>query len=136
VGVEKIEPGARVRRRLENDQVIWLTTAGRQGRPHSVPVWFLWDGESFLVYSVPGRKVDDIRANPLVELHLNTDRSGDFVVRFEAEVEIISDPTPANRVPKYLSKYREQIKGFGWTAKYFAETYRVALRIRPTRMRA
>ena len=133
---EKIEPGARVRRRLENDLVIWLTTAGRAGRPHSVPVWFLWDGDTFLVYSVPGQKIDDMRANPLVERHLNTDRSGDFVVRFDAEAEFVPDPLPATRVPKYMAKYRERVKGFGWTTKYFAYTYHIAVRIRPTRMRA
>lgn len=131
-----IELSARVQRRLERDHVIWLTTAGRQGRPHSVPVWFLWDGESFLVYSIPGQKVDDLRANPLVELHLNTDRSGDFVVRFDAEAEFLPDAPPASRVPKYMAKYRDKVKGFGWTTKYFADTYSVALRFRPTRVRA
>jgi len=34
----------------------------------------LWDGDSFLIYSVPGQKVRDIRANRNVQLHLNTDR--------------------------------------------------------------
>jgi PPOX class probable F420-dependent enzyme len=132
----KVEIGPRVRRHLENDKVIWLTTAGRQGRPHSVPVWFWWDGESFLVYSLPGQKVEDVRASPLVELHLNTDPSGDFVVRFDAQVELLPDAPRATRVPRYIAKYRADVKRFGWTTKYFADTYNVAMRIRPTRIRA
>lgn len=131
-----IELGKRVQRRLENDMVIWLATAGRKGRPHAIPVWFLWDGEAFLVYSLPGQKVEDIKANPLVQLHLNTDRLGSFIVRFDGEAEILRDPVPATRVPRYMSKYRDQIKGFGWTVKYFADQYHVAVRIRPTRLRA
>ena len=43
--------------RLKNDLVVWLVTADHQCRPHSVLVWFYWDGESFLVYSLPGQKV-------------------------------------------------------------------------------
>lgn len=127
---------ARVRRRLENDRVIWLTTSGRYGRPHSVPVWFWWDGVSFTVYSVPGQKVEDLKANPRVELHLNTDRTGDFVIRFDADAEFPSDFPPATRMTRYMAKYRDRIKSFGWTTKYFADTYRVFIRFRPTRLRA
>ena len=134
--VAGIEPGKRVQRRLENDMVIWLTTVGQDRRPHAVPVWFLWDGESFLVYSVPGQKVNDVRSNPRVQLHLNTDRTGSFVVRFDADAEILTGAPPATRNAKYIAKYGEEIKGFGWTNKYFADTYHVALRIRPTRIRA
>jgi len=131
-----IEPGKRVRRRLENDEVIWLATVGADTHPHAVPVWFWWDGDSFLIYSVPGQKVRDMRANPNVQLHLNTDRAGDFVVRFDGVATIVRDQPPAYRVPKYLAKYRERIKGFGWTPKTFSGQYHVAIRVRPTRLRA
>lgn len=133
---EKLDLNARVRRRLETDHVVWLTTAGRQGRPHSVPVWFLWQDDSFLVYSMAGQKIEDLKANPLVELHLNTDRAGDFVVRFDAEAEFLVDAPRPTRVPKYMAKYRERVKGFGWTTRYFADTYHIAIRFRPTRMRS
>ena len=131
-----LELGKRVQRRLENDEVIWLATVGSDNRPHAVPVWFWWDGDTFLIYSIPGQKVRDLRANPNVQLHLNTDRSGDFVVRFDGVATIVADQPPANRVPKYLAKYRERINGFGWTPKYFADQYHIAIRVRPTRLRA
>jgi PPOX class probable F420-dependent enzyme len=131
---DAVELNQRIQRRLQNDVVLWLTTAGNDRHPHAVPVWFWWDGHSFLVYSVPGQKVRDIQANPNVELHLNTDRSGDFVVRFDGVAEILADHAPAYRVGKYLAKYRERIKGYGWTPKGFSEQYHVAMRIRPTRL--
>lgn len=131
---DAVELNQRIQRRLQNDVVLWLTTVGGDRHPHAVPVWFWWDGHSFLVYSVPGQKVRDIQANPNVEMHLNTDRSGDFVVRFDGVAEILADHAPAYRVGKYVAKYRERIKGYGWTPKSFSEQYHVAMRIRPTRL--
>jgi len=131
-----IQPSARVQKRLDGDVVVWLTTVGGDRRPHAVPVWFWWDGHSFLIYSIPGQKVRDLQANPNVQLHLNTDRSGDLVVRFDGVAQILSDHAPAYRVGKYLAKYRDRIKGYGWTPKGFSDRYHVAIRVRPTRLYA
>jgi hypothetical protein len=32
-----------------------------------------------------------------------------------------------------VRKYRDQIQGLDWTPKKFSETYRFAIRVRPTR---
>jgi PPOX class probable F420-dependent enzyme len=96
-------------------------------------VWFLWDGDTFLIYSVPGQKVRDIEANPNVALHLNTDPEGEDVVRVQGTAKVMPQQPPAYQVPSYVRKYREQIKGFGWTPKVFSEQYHVAVRVRPTR---
>jgi PPOX class probable F420-dependent enzyme len=130
---DEIAPSKRVQRRLDTDLVVWLTTVGPDRHPHAVPVWFWWDGNSFLIYSVPGQKVRDLQANPSVQLHLNTDRSGDLVARFDGVAEIAADQAPAYRVAKYLAKYRDRIKSYGWTPKGFSEQYHVAIRVRPTR---
>ena len=37
--------------------MIWLTTVRPDGRPEPSPVWFLWDGETFLIYSQNSSKV-------------------------------------------------------------------------------
>jgi PPOX class probable F420-dependent enzyme len=121
-----------VQSRLKKESIIWLATA-RDGRPHAVPVWFLWDGESLLVYSLPGQKVRDIQANPNVALHLNTDASGDDVVRIEGTARVVPRQLPAYRVPAYVRKYAKNIKGYDWTPKSFSEQYHVAIRIQPTR---
>jgi PPOX class probable F420-dependent enzyme len=131
-----IELSPRVQRHLESDVVIWLTTVGAGPKPRAVPVWFWWNGESFLIFSLPGQKVNDIEANPNVELHLNTDRSGDFVARFDGVAEILSGHPPANRVSKYIAKYRERVRGYGWTPKGFAEQYHIAIRVTPKKLRS
>lgn len=125
--------GKNVRSRLKKDLVIWLITVGPDTKPHAVPIWFWWDGDSFLVYSVPGQKVRDIKANRSVELHFNTDPEGEEVIRVEGTATIEPGQPPATRVPAYLRKYRDQIKGFGWTTKFFSERYHIAIRVRPTR---
>ncbi len=59
------EAGSRAEERLHDEEIAWLTTVRPDGQPQSVPVWFLWDGEGFLVYSRPGaRKLRNIEANP------------------------------------------------------------------------
>jgi len=119
--------------RLKKDLVIWLATCGRDGSPHAVPVWFWWDGKTFLIYSVPGQKVRDIEANPNVVLHLNTDPEGEDVVRVDGKARIDPKQPPAYKVASYVRKYRDLIKGFDWTPKVFSEQYHVAIRVRPTR---
>ena len=126
-------PTKHVVTRLRRELVIWLATVGRDGHPHVVPVWFWWDGKSLLIYAVPGQKVRDIQANPNVALHLNTDPVGDDVVRIDGTAKIDSRQAPAYKVPGYVRKYREQIKGFDWTPKVFSDQYHFAIRVKPTR---
>jgi PPOX class probable F420-dependent enzyme len=119
--------------RLKKELVIWLVTAGRDGKPQAVPVWFLYDGDSFLIYSQPGIKVRHVKENPNVALHLNTDEVGDVVVRASGTAKISRSEPPADKVPAYVRKYGAQIKGFGWTPRVFAEKYPHAIRVRSLR---
>ncbi len=41
------DAGARAESRLREEMIIWLTTVLSDGQPQSVPVWFLWEGETF-----------------------------------------------------------------------------------------
>jgi PPOX class probable F420-dependent enzyme len=126
-------PSREVQSRLKKDIVIWFVTVGKDGRPQAVPVWFLWDGDSFLIYSQPGIKVRHVRENPHVALHLNTDEVGDVVVRISGIAKVVPTETPADKVPAFVRKYRDQIKGFGWTPRVFAEKYPHAIRVRQLR---
>jgi PPOX class probable F420-dependent enzyme len=126
-------PAKHVETRLKRERVIWIATAGRDGHPHVVQVWFLWDGKSILIYAIPGQKVRDIEANPNVALHLNTDPVGEDVVRIDGTAKVEPKQPPAYKVPNYVRKYREQIRGFDWTPKVFSDQYHVAIRVKPTR---
>jgi PPOX class probable F420-dependent enzyme len=128
--------GKHVQRRLEKEIIIWLATIGAEGQPHVVPVWFWWDGDSFLIYSLPGQKVRDIEANSKVALHLNATPDGGDVVRIDGNAARLRRHPPAHEVPDYIRKYAALIKDYHWTPESFAQDYKVVLRIRPTRFRA
>ena len=122
-----------VQSRLKKELVIWLVTAGSDRRPQAVPVWFLWDGKSFLIYAQPGVKVRHVKANPFVELHLNSDEAGDEVVRVSGYATIPKSHPPSNKEPAYMRKYLGPIKGLGMTAEGFAERYHYGIRVRRLR---
>jgi len=128
---------AKAAERLRAEPVAWLTTVRADGQAQSTPVWFLWDGDTFLLYSQPdAQKVRNVAANPRVSLHLNDDGEGDDVVTFEGEATVEPDTPRADRVDGYLDKYRTAIAALGYEPGQFARTYSMPIRVRPTRVRA
>jgi PPOX class probable F420-dependent enzyme len=127
---------AHAERRLRTEPIVWLTTVRTDGQPQSSPVWFLWDGESLLVYSQPhAQKVRNLGANPRVSLHLGDDGAGGDVVSVEGTAAVEPDTPRADRVDGYLAKYRAAIEDLGYEAGPFARTYSTAIRVHPTRAR-
>jgi PPOX class probable F420-dependent enzyme len=128
------EAGGRPDRRLREEEVAWRTTVRSDGQPQSVPVWFLWDGGGFLIYSQPDRqKLKNIGRNPKVGLHLNSNDTGGDVVRVEGTAGILDGFPPADEVGEYVEKYREAIARIGFDPGGFARAYSVALRVTPER---
>lgn len=126
-----------VDKRLRDDVVIWLTTVTPSCRPQTSLVWFLWDGEEFLVYSLADTaRVRNIRSNPHVALNLDSDGVGGHVVTMEGAASIDEAAPPASDVPRYVEKYRDDMGRLGWTPEEFSRRYPVAIRIRPVRVRA
>lgn len=127
---------AHAAKRLRDELIVWLTTVSRQGRPQSSPVWFLWDGDVFHLFSQPRRpKLRNISANPRVSLHLEGGREGDDIVVFEGRAKIVRGGEPATSLPGYVRKYRRLIASYGWTPKSFSDDYAVPIVVRPTRVR-
>lgn len=122
--------------RLRREVVVWLVTVRPDGQPQATPVWFLWDGESFLIYSQAGKpKLRNIAANPQVALHLRGTETGEDVAIFEGAAELPDDAPPADQVPGYVDKYRQHIEELGYSPATFAEDYSRPVRITPTRAR-
>lgn len=116
--------------------MVWLTTVSADGQPQATPVWFLWDGLTFVFYSQPGRpKLANIAANPKVSLHLVGDREAEVGLTIEGEAAPDPAVAPADQNPGYIAKYRELIDRYGWTPTSMAADYAVAVRVTPTRFR-
>lgn len=130
------EFGARAARRLREELIIWLTTVRPNGRPDPSPVWFLWDGESILIYSRPNTpKLRNIERNPHVALNFDGNGRGGDIVVFNGEARIDTSAPPGNEIPAYVEKYTEAIKRLGSTPETFARQFSVAIRVTPTSVR-
>ena len=128
------EAGGRAERRLREEEIAWLTTVRADGQPQSVPVWFLWDRNTFLIYSQPNRqKRRDIGRNPRVDLYLNSNAQGGDVVRVEGMADMVEDAPLATELPEYVEKHRAAIARLGYDPEGFARVYSVRIRVTPTR---
>jgi PPOX class probable F420-dependent enzyme len=130
------EYGARVMRRLNEEIVIWLSTLNPNGAPSSVPVWFLWDGESILIYSQPhAPKVRNVEQHSQVELHFNSDATGGDVIRIAGQAVIDRTAPPFNQLPAMVAKYRAAVQRLGTTPEDFAAAYSTPIRVTPGKVR-
>jgi PPOX class probable F420-dependent enzyme len=129
--------GQAVKEHLKNQYAIWLTTVDSNLTPQPRPVWFIWEHDSFLIFSqAKAYKVVHIKKNPKVALHFNTDETGDkHVIVLTGEASIDANCPPAYQVDAYFEKYKQGISDLDMTPEGFSNEYSVALRIQPTEMR-
>ena len=129
---------AHVEGRLRANLMAWLTTVRPDGRPDSVPVWFLLqDDETILIYSQPGKvKLRNITHNPNVALGLDVTDIGRDIVRIEGTAEHVPGFPAADQVAAYVVKYAERIGANFGTASRFAALYSEAVIITPRRLYA
>lgn len=132
----KGEYGDRVRRRLLEEQVIWLTTTGPEQTPQPRPVWFYWDGQQFLLYTRPdAHKLRHIEQHPNVALHLNSDFRGHDVAVFLGRAKIGPEGREAPHSPAFIDKYRTRIDEQGATPESFSKDFSVSIRVEPDKLR-
>jgi PPOX class probable F420-dependent enzyme len=130
------EFGARVDRRLREDKVIWLVTTDANGVPQPTPVWFLWNGQTLLIYSQPDKpKLRNIQHSPRVALHFDTDGTGGDIVVVTGDARVAKHLPSADQVPEYVRKYAEDIPEIGRSPESLAREYSVPIEITPTRLR-
>ncbi|MEN8233696.1 MAG: TIGR03667 family PPOX class F420-dependent oxidoreductase [Actinomycetota bacterium] len=129
------ESGARAAHRLETDRIGWLTTVAEDRTPQASPIWFLWDGEEFLVYSLDSPRVRNLGNHPRVSLNLDGNGLGGDIVIVEGSARVDPSMPSASDNPAYLEKYRSVMDDYGWTPEWFAGRYSVPVRITPTRFR-
>lgn len=88
--------------RRADDRVAGLTTVTPSGRPAPRPVWFVFDGERFFVFSRPGRrKLEHIQRNSAVTLHFNSDAEGGDVLVVSGTAQIVDGPSKPSTTPGY-----------------------------------
>ncbi len=128
------ERDAHIDHRLRAEPIIWLSTARPDGRPHLVPVWYLWDGRTILIFSEPGaQKVRNLRHSLHVVLALDTAEEGEDVVIIEGEATLVPAGTVDSTLPAYVEKYARLMARIGTSPEMMATRYTQAIQIMPAR---
>ena len=132
-----IEISDRLAERLDEELVAWLTTVRSDATPQSSLVWFLWEDEEFLIFSEPGKaKLRNISGNPAVSLNLNSIGDGGVAV-FAGVARLSPEDDDPSTNQRYIEKYRSLIeRELASSVEAFATAYHVALRLKPTSLRA
>jgi general stress protein 26 len=104
---------------------IWVSTTRPDGRPHAVPVWYVWDNNA--VYFISARhlqKSKNLAKQPWIIVHAG---DGDDVIILEGPVEIVDSRIELERIDAlYRAKYVDP--GSGAQATIFepdVDLYRV-----------
>jgi PPOX class probable F420-dependent enzyme len=136
---------AHVEQRLRTDPLVWLITVRPDGRPHVVPLWFFWDGQTFLIFSEPNtQKLRNLRQNHYVTLALDgAGKLGYDVVVVEGTAELLHE-TSLNLLKAYpaiTEKYEALLHSMqeaGYVSKdrdlqALATDYSQPIRVTPTK---
>jgi len=118
-------PGSKIDHFLRAFRSIWLSTTRPDGRPHAVPVWYIWDGQN--IYFISARslqKSKNLTRQPWIVVHAG---DGDDVIILEGPVEIVTEQAELEKVDAaYRAKYVDP--GSGAQATIFepeVDLYRV-----------
>jgi PPOX class probable F420-dependent enzyme len=128
--------GSTIRKQLDQELVVWMTTTSADGTPQPNPVWFIPDGDDIIVYShKTASRNANIARNNRVSLNFNSDPLADHMSVITGTA-VIGDAFPqAHQSAAFQEKYGEQIPAIGMTPESHAETYSVVVRITPEKLR-
>ena len=91
--------------RLDTDKNVWVSSVRPDGRPHLVPIWFVYREDRFwLCTNSDSVKIHNLRHSPTVSLSLE---DGNTPVVVEGTAEIHPPPYPDDVVVAFFDK-------FGW----------------------
>jgi len=116
--------------RLRENIIVWLNTVRPDGHPHSVAVWFLWDGEAVLIFSRPGtQKIRNLQKNAAVVLSLDDTQRGDDPITIEGLASLLPPGSLNLALDAYVEKYGEMIEELGYTPETMARVFVQPVRI-------
>ena len=129
--------GAKVAQRIEHQTLGWLTTVGADGTPQPNPVWFLWNGGMFLIFSKPGQsKLANIARSPRVAFNLEATDDQEQITIFTGTAEVTtSDTLGEHLLDRYAERYAARLPGIGMTREQYEAAYTAVIRFTPEKLR-
>lgn len=112
---------------LRGFRSIWVSTTRPEGRPHSVPVWYLWDGEHiYFTSSKSTQKARNLAKQSEIVVHAG---DGDDAIILEGTAVIVTDSDEWTHVNNaYMEKYVDPHSGAKATIVEPDNLYRVDVR--------
>ena len=86
--------------------MLWLTTTDSQSVPQPRPVWFLWDGDEILLYSLESPRARNIADHPRVSLNLDGNGLGGDIVITDV---VMPDENGLDLIPR-IKKLRPNLR--------------------------
>jgi PPOX class probable F420-dependent enzyme len=120
---------------IEHAIYVWFTTIRPEGEPHTTPIWFIRDGETFYFYTIPGsQKVKNLQSNPLIAMSFAADHEGEdyFVIYGTAQVDSTLPAPHLNTA--YMAKYHDAPYMVEQTPEKYALRFSLPIRVIPTRI--
>jgi hypothetical protein len=106
--------------RLETEANIWLATVRPDGRPHLVPIWFVWfQDEFYILTQATSVKARNLLANPRASLALE---NGSRPLIAECDARLLDGPYPTRVAAAFKKKYDWDITTDGEYTAMFALT--------------
>lgn len=128
--------GKKVLSRLENEQVIWLTTVAKSGTPQPNPVWFQYVNEKVYIYTAENAvRLKNFVENDRVSLNFNTDEDGENVAVITGRIGIDNNFPKVIDNPAYLEKYKDAIPAINSTPEKLSEEFPVVMCVTPSKLR-
>jgi len=126
--------------KLASDQIAWFASIRPDGRPHSVPVWFLWHEGTALIFSEERtQKIRNLRHDGHVVLTLESNGDGSDVVILDGTAAISGENATA-WLPRigdtYGTKYAGGIVGLGMDLSTMAAKFDQVIVFTPTKLTA
>ena len=93
--------------RLQTESNIWLATTRPNGKPHLIPIWFVWLHEcAYVCTGESSVKVKNLHANPRATIALE---DGNQPVIAECAASFVASPFPAEVIAAFQHKYNWNI---------------------------
>jgi PPOX class probable F420-dependent enzyme len=112
--------------RLEASRNYWVTTLWPDGRPHSMPVWGVWDGEAmWFSSSLRSRKARNVAGDP--RCVVATEDAAEPVV-VEGRAEIVAETAAIERFADLMNEKYDA----GMTLAFLDPSVNATIRVQPS----
>lgn len=129
---------ADVRRFLAPPRLARLATTNADGSPHVVPVWYLMEGDTFLITTRTGRvTARNIQRDNRVAMVIDTEENSPHCPCVIVEGRAAMAPEQAERVAREVAlRYLGPEAGAAYAEKMLADHGRSAFRVWPEKIRS